>query len=157
MAKKTIKNQALISGKLRRIRLGLQLFLAHYRHAPLQAGATLLGIALAVTLLIGVKATNDNAIRSYSEATELLSQRADVLLTAPIGQDTLDESVYFALRQAGLSQSLSVVNGRVAGKDGQFWQIEGSDLAAALTLQKSQANKENDTHTPMQDLPLPHC
>ncbi|MGX7653565.1 FtsX-like permease family protein [Shewanella putrefaciens] len=154
MAKKTIKNQALISGKLRRIRLGLQLFLAHYRHAPLQAGATLLGIALAVTLLIGVKATNDNAIRSYSEATELLSQRADVLLTAPIGQDTLDESVYFALRQAGLSQSLAVVNGRVAGKDGQFWQIEGSDLAAALTLQKSQTNKENDTHTPMQDLPL---
>lgn len=63
----------------------LKVFLAHYRHAPLQAGAILLGLALAVTLLIGVKATNDNAIRSYSEATELLSQRADVFLSAPIG------------------------------------------------------------------------
>lgn len=82
--------------------------------------AILLGIALAVTLLIGVKATNDNAVHSYSEATELLSQRADVLLTPPLGQNTLDESVYFALRRAGLSQSLAVVSGKISGKNGQF-------------------------------------
>lgn len=63
--------------------ISLKVFIAHYRHAPIQAGAILLGIALAVTLLIGVKATNDNAVRSYSDATELLSQRADVLLTRP--------------------------------------------------------------------------
>lgn len=115
--------------------LSLKVFIAHYRHAPIQAGAILLGIALAVTLLIGVKATNDNAVRSYSEATELLSQRADVLLTPPLGQNTLDESVYFALRRAGLSQSLAVVSGKISGKNGQFWQLEGSDLIAALTLQ----------------------
>lgn len=123
-----------------RITWVLKVFCAHYRHAPLQAGAILLGIALAVTLLIGVKATNDNAIRSYSEATELLSQRADVLLSAPVGQDNLDESVYFSLRQAGISQSLAVVSGRVAGPNGQYWQIEGSDIVAALTATLTSKN-----------------
>lgn len=126
----------------------LRVFLAHYRHAPLQAGAILLGLALAVTLLIGVKATNDNAISSYSEATELLSQRADVLLSAPIGLETLDESVYFSLRQAGISQSLAVVSGRVAGLNGQFWQIEGSDIVAALTASLSpKEGQKHDTST----------
>lgn len=115
--------------------LSARVFWAHYRHSPLQAGATLLGIALAVTLLIGVKATNDNAIRSYSEATELLSLRADALLTPPVGQEHLDEDVYFALKRAGLSRSLAVVTGHVAGKQGQLWQIEGSDLVAAISLQ----------------------
>lgn len=142
------------SGSIQRVLLSLKIFCAHYRHAPLQAGATLLGIALAVTLLIGVKATNDNAIRSYSEATELLSQRADVLLTAPRGQESLDESVYFVLRQAGLSQSLAVVSGRAAGKDGQFWQIEGSDLIAALTLRRSQKNTDINTSVSLGELPL---
>ena len=138
--------------------LSLKVFIAHYRHAPIQAGAILLGIALAVTLLIGVKATNDNAVRSYSDATELLSQRADVLLTPPLGQNTLDESVYFALRRAGLSQSLAVVSGKISSKNGQFWQLEGSDLIAALTLQKSRSNASTDTLSAtspqMNDLPL---
>lgn len=142
------------SGQMQRILLSLRIFLAHYRHAPLQAGATLLGIALAVTLLIGVKATNDNAIRSYSEATELLSQRADVLLTAPLGHESLNESVYFALRQAGVSQSLAVVSGRVTDKNGQFWQIEGSDLIAALTLRQSPTNTDKNARTSLGDLPL---
>lgn len=137
--------------------LSVKIFIAHYRHAPLQAGAILLGIGLAVTLLIGVKATNDNAIRSYSEATELLSQRADALLTAPLGQNSLDESVYFALRQAGISQSLAVVNGRVVGKDGQIWQIEGSDLVAALRLQTASPETNEDklgASKSQADLPL---
>lgn len=142
------------SGSMQRILLSLRIFFAHYRSAPLQAGATLLGIALAVTLLIGVKATNDNAIRSYSEATELLSQRADILLTAPLGQESLQESVYFALRQAGFSQSLAVVNGRVAGKDGQYWQIEGSDLIAALTLRQAQKKSDIDESVSLGELPL---
>ncbi|MDL3986830.1 ABC transporter permease [Shewanella xiamenensis] len=150
------------SGQWLRITWVLKVFLAHYRHAPLQAGAILLGIALAVTLLIGVKATNDNAIRSYSEATELLSQRADVLLTSPVGQDNLDESVYFSLRQAGISQSLAVVSGRVAGQNGQYWQIEGSDIVAALTAtltSKNASPSSNNKATAnstvsMGDLPL---
>ncbi|MGL5470471.1 MAG: hypothetical protein ACRDCT_20175, partial [Shewanella sp.] len=71
--KANLYNKLSKSGQWLRITWVLKVFLAHYRHAPLQAGAILLGIALAVTLLIGVKATNDNAIRSYSEATELLS------------------------------------------------------------------------------------
>lgn len=157
-------NAPKVSHWLSRVRPSLVVFMAHYRHSPLQAGAILLGIALAVTLLIGVKATNDNAIRSYSEATELLSQRADALLTPATGQATLDEAVYFRLRQAGLSQSLAVVSGKVAGKNGQFWQIEGSDLLAAITLQKSvnstnnhaSNHSSNSTKTTlsMDDLPL---
>lgn len=157
-------NAPQVSHWLRRVRPSLAVFVAHYHHSPLQAGAILLGIALAVTLLIGVKATNDNAIRSYSEATELLSQRADALLTPATGQATLDEAVYFRLRQAGLSQSLAVVSGKVAGQNGQFWQIEGSDLLAAITLQKSEnsannhasdhSSNSNTTTLSMDNLPL---
>ncbi|MGL5046153.1 MAG: ABC transporter permease, partial [Shewanella sp.] len=142
-----------LSARLALALISFNIFFAHYRHSPLQAGATLLGIALAVTLLIGVKATNDNAIRSYSEATELLSQRADALLMPPVGQEHLDESVYFSLKRAGLSRSLAVINGNVVGKDGQSWQIAGSDIVAAISLQ---APKEQASHSgaAIQDLPL---
>ena len=71
---------------LSEVGLSLGICFAHYRHAPLQAGAILLGIVLAVTLLIGVKSTNENAVRSYTEATELLSQRASLLITPNAGE-----------------------------------------------------------------------
>lgn len=56
--------------------LSLTVFISHYRQAPLQAGAITIGIILAVMLLTGVRATNENAIKSYSSVTELLSQQA---------------------------------------------------------------------------------
>ncbi|WP_082972414.1 FtsX-like permease family protein [Shewanella sp. UCD-FRSSP16_17] len=135
----------------------LAVFAAHYRHAPLQAGAILLGIILAVTLLIGVKSTNENAVRSYSEATELLSQRASLLITPNTGEQYLDEQVYFRLRQAGISQALAVINGLVVDSEGRRWQLQGSDLFAAINLQQhSGTNQKTDSainpHIPLAKL-----
>ena len=138
---------------LRIIAQCLRVFLAHYRHAPLQAGAILLGLALAITLLIGVKATNDNAIRSYSEATELLSQRASVLLTPPSGQSTIDEAVYYQLRQAGVSESLAVLSGVIIDNTGTLISLEGSDLIAIIqNAQSHKASSTAPTTTPTAEL-----
>ncbi|WOT05616.1 ABC transporter permease [Shewanella youngdeokensis] len=117
-------------------RLSLNVFSRHYLKAPLQAGAILLGFILAVMLLIGVRATNENAVRSYSQATELLSQRAQLILTPLAGKKSLPDSVYIRLRQAGLSQALAVLTGTVTGKQGQHWDIQASDLIAALSVQQ---------------------
>lgn len=118
------------------VRLSLQVFARHYLNAPLQAGAILLGFILAVMLLVGVRATNENAVRSYSQATELLSQRAQVVLAPIAGQKMVPESVYIRLRQAGVSQSLAVLTGTVTDDDGQRWDIQASDLIAALSVQQ---------------------
>ena len=68
---------------------------------------------------------------------------------------------YSDLRRAGLSQSLAVVNGKISGKNGQFWQLEGSDLIAALTLQNREVastETQSTTSPQMNDLPrLPIC
>ncbi|ABZ75293.1 protein of unknown function DUF214 [Shewanella halifaxensis HAW-EB4] len=117
------------------MRLTLSVFMRHYLKSPLQAGAILLGIILAVTLLIGVRATNENAVRSYSEATELLSQRAQLLLTPLSGNKSIEESVYFTLKQAGIAQTLAVLTGTVTDDRGQRWDIQASDLVAALSIQ----------------------
>ncbi|MFQ6370838.1 FtsX-like permease family protein [Shewanella sp. YIC-542] len=109
----------------------LRVYLAHYRHAPLQAGAILLGIVLAVTLLIGVKATNDNAINSYQHAGEALARQASLLISAPGRDGKVDEAVYFALKRQGF-KALPVVSGEVADAQGRQWQINGSDLVAVL-------------------------
>ncbi|GIU06734.1 MULTISPECIES: FtsX-like permease family protein [unclassified Shewanella] len=121
------------------VRLSLGVFARHYLKSPLQAGAIILGVILAVTLLIGVRATNENAVRSYSEATELLSQRAQLLLTPISGKKSLHESVYFTLRQAGLTQALAVLTGTVSDEMGQRWDIQASDLVAALSIQSKQS------------------
>ncbi|MCK8044872.1 ABC transporter permease [Shewanella sp. 1CM18E] len=127
--------------------LSLAVFARHYLKSPLQAGAILLGIILAVTLLIGVRATNENAVRSYSEATELLSQRAQLLLTPATGKKSIDEAVYFALRRAGVTQALAVLNGTVTDKQGQRWDIQASDLVAALSIQSEKVTGSNKTQT----------
>ncbi|QBF82572.1 FtsX-like permease family protein [Shewanella maritima] len=114
--------------------LTAKVFLNHYRHSPVQASAILVGIALAVTLLIGVKATNENAISSYSEATELLSQRASAYVSAN-SSDEIDEQLYFALTQAGIP-ALAVLEGVAAGPNGNPWSITGNDLFSALTIGK---------------------
>lgn len=79
----------------------IKLFLAHYKQAPLQAAAILIGIILAVTLFVAVQAINLNAKRSYAESTEQLSAQAKVLVIPSAGQNYLNESLYFSLRQAG--------------------------------------------------------
>jgi len=109
----------------------LRVYLAHYRQAPLQAGAILLGVVLAVTLLIGVKATNDNAIHSYQHAGEALAQQASLFISATGRDATLDESLYFALKRQGIA-ALPIVSGVIEDSQGRKWQIDGSDIIAAL-------------------------
>ncbi|MGE6648443.1 FtsX-like permease family protein [Shewanella colwelliana] len=111
----------------------LQVFLAHYRQSPLQAGAIIVGIILAVTLLTGVRATNENAINSYSSTTELLSQQAKWLITPAAQQKSLDEQRYIELRGLGINQSLAVVQGWVTDDNQQRWQLQGSDIIAAIS------------------------
>ncbi|GEA52134.1 hypothetical protein VIN01S_29380 [Vibrio inusitatus NBRC 102082] len=111
----------------------LKLFVAHYRQVPLQAVAILVGIILAVTLFVAVQAINLNAKRSYSESTEQLSARAQSLIIPLSGQNFLPESLYFELRQSGLSSSLPVIEGKVRDEQGRRWTVQGSELVAAIT------------------------
>lgn len=139
--------------------LTLRVFLAHYRQSPLQAGAIMIGIVLAVTLLTGVRATNENAINSYSNATELLSQQAKWLITGNAEQP-LDQQRYFELRQLGVHHSLAVVQGWIADKHQQRWQVQGSDLIAAITaaFNGSGEHDGSDNHsgsTSLHNSPLP--
>ncbi|MCE9679298.1 ABC transporter permease [Shewanella sp. AS1] len=117
--------------QLNAIRLTLRVFLAHYTQAPLQAGAILLGIILAVTLLTGVRATNESAIKSYSHNNELLGSQIHWLIT-PKATPSLDEQVYLDLKRLGLDQSLAVVEGTVEDEQQRRWQMMGIDLIAAL-------------------------
>ncbi|CAH1553880.1 ABC transporter permease [Vibrio rotiferianus] len=114
-------------------KLTLNLFAAHYRQAPLQAAAILIGIVLAVTLFVAVQAINLNAKRSYAESTEQLSAQAQNLIIPPAGQNYLPESLYFTLRQNGLSATLPVIEGRVRDEQGRRWSVQGSELIAAIS------------------------
>lgn len=137
-------------------KLTLNLFAAHYRHSPLQAAAILIGIVLAVTLFVAVQAINLNAKRSYTESTEQLSAQAQNLIIPPAGQNYLPESLYFKLRQNGLSAVLPVIEGRVRDEQGRRWSIQGSELIAALTS-RSRYSEENEQNISLFDnaLPLP--
>ncbi|MGR5252320.1 FtsX-like permease family protein [Vibrio astriarenae] len=119
--------------QLSHTKLALKLFVAHYRQAPLQAAAILIGIVLAVTLFVSVQAINLNAKRSYAESTEQLGAQAKYLIIPTAGQTHLEESLYFKLRQQGLSASLPVIEGRVRDQQGLRWNVQGSDLIAAMT------------------------
>ncbi|MCW3171888.1 ABC transporter permease [Shewanella subflava] len=132
----------------------LRVFGRHYLKAPIQASAILLGIILAVTLLIGVKATNENAKQSYGKATELLSQRASFYLSNN-DQTSLDEGVYFALRRAGIP-ALAVIEGIVSDPQGRSWKVTGSDIMAAVSIKRTsntQTAKPTST-APSKSIPL---
>lgn len=142
-------------------RLALNLFAAHYRQAPLQAAAILIGIVLAVTLFVAVQAINLNAKRSYAESTEQLSAQAQNLIIPPAGQNYLPESLYFALRQNGLSAALPVIEGRVRDEQGRRWSVQGSELIAAISSRSRYSangkSSENQQNVSLFDsaLPLP--
>ncbi|MFM2607108.1 ABC transporter permease [Vibrio chagasii] len=142
--------------KVAHTKLTLNLFAAHYRQSPLQAAAILIGIVLAVTLFVAVQAINLNAKRSYAESTEQLSAQAQNLIIPPAGQNYLPESLYFKLRQNGLSAVLPVIEGRVRDEQGRRWSIQGSELIAALTS-RFRYSEENEQSISLFDnaLPLP--
>ena len=52
--------------------LTLRVLLSHWRHAPLQLGLLVLGLALATALWSAVQAINSEARASYSRAVEQL-------------------------------------------------------------------------------------
>ncbi|MEZ9656026.1 FtsX-like permease family protein [Vibrio splendidus] len=142
-----MKQARFANTKFTHIKLTLNLFAAHYRQSPLQAAAILIGIVLAVTLFVAVQAINLNAKRSYAESTEQLSAQAQNLIIPPAGQNYLSESLYFKLRQNGLSAALPVIEGRVRDEQGQRWSVQGSELIAALTSRSrysSDKPAEND-------------
>ncbi|MET2846222.1 ABC transporter permease [Vibrio owensii] len=142
-------------------RLALNLFVAHYRQAPLQAAAILIGIVLAVTLFVAVQAINLNAKRSYAESTEQLSAQAQNLIIPPAGQNYLPESLYFTLRQNGLSAALPLIEGRVRDEQGRRWSVQGSELIAAISSRSRYSangkSSENQQNVSLFDsaLPLP--
>ncbi|ANQ18642.1 ABC transporter permease [Vibrio natriegens] len=137
-------------------KLALYLFTAHYRQAPLQAAAILIGIVLAVTLFVAVQAINLSAKRSYAESTEQLSAQAQNLIIPPAGQRYLPESLYFSLRQKGLSASLPVIEGRVRDEQGRRWSVQGSDLIAAITSgTRYTSNSSNEQDISLFDSTLP--
>ncbi|MGR5558658.1 FtsX-like permease family protein [Vibrio fortis] len=142
--------------KFSHTKLALNLFAAHYRQAPLQAAAILIGIVLAVTLFVAVQAINLNAKRSYAESTEQLSAQAQNLIIPPAGQNYLPESLYFTLRQQGLSAALPIIEGRVRDEQGRRWSIQGSELITAITSRSRYASN-NDYNVSLFDslLPLP--
>jgi putative ABC transport system permease protein len=138
------------------LRVTLKVTFAHYCQAPLQAFAILIGIVLAVTLFVAVQAVNLNAKRSYAESTESLSIKSENLIIPLSGQRYLPESLYFKLRQSGLSRALPVIKGRVRESEGRRYSIEGIDIVAAITsrLGKQTQNDQEgaDLFTP--SLPL---
>ncbi|MCG6281918.1 ABC transporter permease [Vibrio diabolicus] len=156
-----MKQAKLSTTRFTHTRLALNLFAAHYRQAPLQAAAILIGIVLAVTLFVAVQAINLNAKRSYAESTEQLSAQAQNLIIPPAGQNYLPESLYFTLRQNGLSAALPVIEGRVRDEQGRRWSVQGSELIAAISSRSRYSangkSSENQQNVSLFDsaLPLP--
>jgi putative ABC transport system permease protein len=156
-----MKQAKLSTTRFTHTRLALNLFAAHYRQAPLQATAILIGIVLAVTLFVAVQAINLNAKRSYAESTEQLSAQAQNLIIPPAGLNYLSESLYFALRQNGLSAALPVIEGRVRDEQGRRWSVQGSELIAAISSRSRYSangkSSENQPNVSLFDsaLPLP--
>ncbi|EDL54446.1 hypothetical protein VSAK1_15932 [Vibrio mediterranei AK1] len=136
------------------LRVALSISAAHYRQAPLQALAILIGIILAVTLFVAVQAINLNAKRSYAESAESLSVKASYLVIPMPGQRYLAESVYFSLRQSGLSQSLPILEGRVRDDTGRRYSIQGSDIVAAVTSRSRLQSESDDVSLSNSALPL---
>ena len=130
------------SSSISRLRLCLRLFVSHYRHAPLQASAILLGIMLAVTLLIGVYATNENAKQSYGNVSELLSQQACLSISHRT-ESSIDESVYFALANSGFN-TIASIEGIATDEQGRLWRVNSSDIIAAISSRKQQ---NTDSHS----------
>lgn len=126
-----------------RLILCLRLFASHYRHAPLQASAILLGIMLAVTLLIGVYASNENAKQSYGNVSELLSKQARLSISH-LTEDSIDETIYFALTNAGFD-TIASIEGIATDEQGRLWRINSSDIIAAISSGIAQDEQSNSS------------
>ncbi|QYK04583.1 ABC transporter permease [Shewanella zhangzhouensis] len=127
--------------------LSLKVFVGHYRRAPLQAGAILLGIILSVVLLTAVKSINENARASYREATAPLSGRAAFTLLPAGGAAFLSDDIYFRLSRQGL-KLLPRLNGVITDDSGRRFYIDGIDIIAATSAAGSAATSSSDPQSP---------
>lgn len=113
--------------------LSLKVFVGHYRRAPLQAGAILLGIILSVVLLTAVKSINENARASYREATAPLSGHSAFTLLPSGGNAYLSDEVYFHLSRQGL-KLMPRLNGVMTEDGGRRFYLDGIDIIAATSI-----------------------
>ncbi|WP_353498529.1 ABC transporter permease [Vibrio sp. CB1-14] len=141
--------------KLWHLVLALRVYARHYLQAPLQAASILIGIVLAVMLFVAVQAINLNAKRSYADAAEQLSLPASQFIIPPTGQKYFSNDLYFQLRQAGLSQSLAVLEGRVRSSEGRRYSVQGSDVVAAVTATMNRGREDGKQPIFLFDQQLP--
>ncbi|WP_372871201.1 FtsX-like permease family protein [Shewanella sp.] len=132
--------------------LSLNVFVGHYRRAPLQAGAILLGIMLSVILLTAVKSINENARTSYREATAPLSGRAAFTLLPSGGETFLDDEVYFRLSRQGL-KLMPRLNGVMTTDTGRRFYLDGVDIIAA-TSAAAHVSSTDEVSAPAPQSPL---
>ncbi len=81
------------------------------RH-PWQIGLSILGVAMAVAVVVGVDLANASATRAFRLSVEGVAGRATHEITA--GPGGVDEALYVRLRRAGFRRAAPVVEGWVA-------------------------------------------
>lgn len=90
-------------------------FLRHMLRHPWQTTLTGLGVALAVSIVVGIDLANASAERAFDLSVEAVAGRTTHEITG--GPDGLDEQLYAALRTSGepwARRSAPVVEGRIA-------------------------------------------
>ena len=90
-------------------------FLRHLLRHPWQTTLTGLGVALAVSIVVGIDLANASAERAFDLSVEAVAGRTTHEITG--GPDGLDEQLYVALRTSGepwARRSAPVVEGRIS-------------------------------------------
>ncbi|WP_375259560.1 FtsX-like permease family protein [Citreimonas sp.] len=133
-------------------RAGLQALWSHWRRNPLQLFTLVAGLAMATALWSGVQAINAEARASYDAAADTLGQgRYDQLL--PAAGETVEQSVYIALRRAGWQVS-PVVEGRLRDEGGTVRIVGLDPLTAPEGLGPVGGEAEDDLAGFLADPPL---
>ncbi|GLP95531.1 ABC transporter permease [Paraferrimonas sedimenticola] len=104
--------------------------LRHYRQAPMQLVSALVGIVLAVSLLIGVKAINERAKDSYQNASELLAAPATHVIGPQNDYGGISDQQYVALKQAGIENIAPYISGWLTLANGDTIKLTGLDILA---------------------------
>ncbi len=102
--------------------------LRHLLRHPWLIGLSMVGVAVAVAVVVGIDLANAGARRGFELSVEAVAGRATHELTA--GPGGLDERLYARLRaELGVRESAPIVEATVAGVgDGRIFQLLGIDL-----------------------------
>lgn len=101
----------------------------HLRRHPWLAGLSVLGVAVAVAVVVGIDLANASATRAFDTSVEGVAGRATHEITG--GPSGLDERLYVELRTVhGLRDSTPVVESTVVAADGsgRTFQLLGIDV-----------------------------